>query len=74
MSLRRKFTNALEYFSNLFSTPPQDEAIPARKKPRLQCWIPVGFNFEACQIPDKAALPAIAADADSLNPSGATLV
>jgi hypothetical protein len=49
----------------LLSSP--DEYIPARKKPRFQCWIPVGFNFEACQIPDKAALPAIAADADSLN-------
>jgi hypothetical protein len=51
--------------ANILLSP--DEYIPARKKPRLQCWIPAGFNFEACQIPDEAALPAIAADADSLN-------
>jgi hypothetical protein len=46
MSVRRKFTNLLEYF-NPFSTmpPPQDETIPARKKQRLHRWIPVGFNF-----------------------------
>jgi hypothetical protein len=55
-------------FSNPFSTmpPPLDEDIPARKKPRLQCWIPVGSNFQACQIPDEASFPAIAADADTL--------
>jgi hypothetical protein len=53
--------------ANIKSSPKED--IPARKKPRLQCWIPVGFNFEACQIPDEASLPAIAADADTLNAS-----
>jgi hypothetical protein len=53
--------------ANIKSSP--DDDIPARKKPRLQCWIPVGFNFEACQIPDKASLPTIAAEADTLNAS-----
>jgi hypothetical protein len=53
MSLRRKFTNLLEYFHNPFCTKPtpQDEDVPARKKPRLQ-----------------VSLPAMAADADSLDP------
>jgi hypothetical protein len=38
MRVRRKFATLLEYFSNPFSTmpPPQDDALPAAKKPRLQ--------------------------------------
>jgi hypothetical protein len=43
MSVRRKFTNLLEY---------QEEDMPARKKPRLSL---------------QASIPAIAAEADSLN-------
>jgi hypothetical protein len=37
-SVRRKFANLLEYFSNPFSTKPapQDEDAPAAKRPRLQ--------------------------------------
>jgi hypothetical protein len=54
----------------MLSSEDEDEYIaPARKKPRLQCWIPVGFNFQDCQIPDKALFPAIAAEADTLNAS-----
>jgi hypothetical protein len=56
--------------ANMLSSEDEDEYIaPARKKPRLQCWIPVGFNFQDCQIPDKALFPAIAAEADTLNAS-----
>jgi hypothetical protein len=53
--------------ANIKSLP--DDIPATRKKPRLQSWIPVGFNFEAFQIPDKASLPAIAAEADTLNAS-----
>jgi hypothetical protein len=53
--------------ANIKSSP--DEDTPAKKKSRLQCWIPVGFNFEASQIPDKASLPAIEPEADTLNDS-----
>jgi outer membrane protein assembly factor BamE (lipoprotein component of BamABCDE complex) len=53
--------------ANIKSSP--DEDIPARKKPRLQSWIPVGFNFEVCQIPDEASLPAIEPEAGPLNGS-----
>jgi hypothetical protein len=40
MSVRRKFSDLLQYFNpfaaNLASPPPQDEDIPAAKKPRLE--------------------------------------
>jgi hypothetical protein len=47
MSLRRKFADLLQYFNPFAANPPQDEDVPARKRPRLEVSVSVSNAEDA---------------------------